>query len=74
MPARTTTPANKDLLTATQAADYVGVHRDTIYAWSRAEAIPTVRLGARKVRYSRTALDAWIAEGGTEHPCREVTR
>ena len=33
------------LLTATQVAEYLGVHRKTIYAWIRTRGLPCVRLG-----------------------------
>jgi hypothetical protein len=52
-----------ELLTAREAAVYLGMKP----SWLRAAAVPKVRLPGRgmkrgAVRYSRTALDAWIRQ------------
>lgn len=57
------------LLTAEQVAHILGVPKAWVYAQSRADRIPTVRLG-RYRRYRREAIDQWIAhlEAGTLAP------
>ena len=59
-------PEPRRLLTAEQVADILGVPKAWVYAQSRADRIPTVRLG-RYRRYRREAIDQWIAhlEAGT---------
>jgi hypothetical protein len=52
-----------ELLTVREAAIYLGMKP----SWLRASAVPKVRLPGRgtkrgAVRYSRTALDAWIRQ------------
>lgn len=49
------------LLTADEVAAYLRVKRSWVYAETRANRIPHVRLG-RYVRYSPDAVERWIAE------------
>jgi len=51
-------PEGGRLLTASDVARLLGMHVDWVYAQSRAERIPTVKLG----RYRREAIEAWIRE------------
>ncbi len=48
------------LLTAEEVADLLRVTTSWVYAQSRAERIPHVRLG-RYVRFRRDAIERWIA-------------
>lgn len=52
------------LLTATQAAEYIGVHVETLRKWSRLGQIPRVSLPGKgnDLRFSKPQLDKWIAE------------
>lgn len=52
------------LITAEEAATLLGLARPQLYALARGELIPTVRVG-RKVMFSPTALETWVANGGT---------
>ena len=54
----------EDLMDATATARFLGVTKDLTYAMARRGDIPSVRFG-RYVRFSRKALLAWIAAGGT---------
>jgi excisionase family DNA binding protein len=47
------------LLTAGEVADLIRVTRAWVYAETRRNAIPHLRLG-RYVRYRRTAIEAWM--------------
>jgi excisionase family DNA binding protein len=47
------------LLTAGEVADLIRVTRAWVYAETRRNAIPHLRLG-RYVRYRRSAIEAWI--------------
>jgi excisionase family DNA binding protein len=59
----TTTTAfrSDELLTAPDAAAYLGVHLHTLRTWVRAGRLPQVRFGHRTVRFRRTDLDAYAA-------------
>lgn len=48
------------LLTAAEVADLMRVTRGWVYAETRRNAIPHLRLG-RYVRYRRAAIEAWMA-------------
>jgi excisionase family DNA binding protein len=47
------------LLTAGEVADLIRVTRAWVYAETRRNAIPHLRLG-RYVRYRRSAIEAWM--------------
>jgi excisionase family DNA binding protein len=47
------------LLTAGEVADLIRVTRSWVYAETRRNAIPHLRLG-RYVRYRRSAIEAWM--------------
>jgi excisionase family DNA binding protein len=69
MPNQTATPAiagilrprNTDLVDETEAAEILDVVPGTLQVWRSTGRynIPFIKIG-RKVRYSRTALNAWI--------------
>lgn len=49
------------LLNAQGAADYLGVHLQSIREWVREGVLPQVRFGHRTVRFRRSDLDAFIS-------------
>lgn len=53
--------ADDKLLTADDVADLMRVTRAWVYAETRRNAIPHLRLG-RYVRYRRAAIEAWMAQ------------
>lgn len=55
------TTADDKLLTADDVADLMRVTRAWVYAETRRNAIPHLRLG-RYVRYRRAAIEAWMAQ------------
>jgi excisionase family DNA binding protein len=53
-------PVEDSLLTADEVAAFMRVTRSCVYAETRREALPHVRLG-RYVRYRRSAIERWPA-------------
>ncbi|MFX3616264.1 MAG: helix-turn-helix domain-containing protein [Sporolactobacillus sp.] len=47
-----------DRLTAQEAAEYIGCHRETIYKMARRKEIPHWHIG-RNVCFSKASLDKW---------------
>lgn len=63
------TKTEPKLLTAEELADHLRIEKDTVYRWTRAGKIPSIRLGGRLFRYE---LDKVLAsphlkrKGGSE--------
>ena len=57
-----------ELLTVQQAADYLGLQKQTLDKWRSQQSVdlPFVRLGNR-VRYRKEALDKWLREKEITH-------
>ncbi len=56
-----------ELLTTEQAAKLLQLAPRTLRRWrSESKGPPYVRLGARRVRYRRAALEAWLRQHETE--------
>lgn len=53
---------NDRLLTANQAAQYLQVHRYELYKMIENQGLPCLKLGARKFRFQKKALNIWIAK------------
>jgi excisionase family DNA binding protein len=51
----------KLLLTIDELAEMTGLSIGTLYHWVSQRRIPVVRFSSRCVRFSRTAIEAWIA-------------
>ena len=49
-----------NLLTYTEAAEFLGIKLTTLYAMVSRRRIPHVRLGGRLVRFDRAKLVSWI--------------
>jgi excisionase family DNA binding protein len=56
----------QEVMTAREAAEYLRLSVDTLKRWARAGTVPGRRIG-RQWRFSRSALDDWLAEGGPEN-------
>jgi excisionase family DNA binding protein len=52
---------SEPLLTADEVASFMRVTRSWVYAETRRDALPHVRLG-RYVRYRRSAIERWLDE------------
>jgi excisionase family DNA binding protein len=57
---------DRDLMTYPEVSQLLGLKPGTLYCLVAQSRIPHVRLGPRLVRFSRTALQAWIAERAVE--------
>lgn len=58
---------NEDrLLTAREAAHYLGYSEGHVRNLSSEGAIPSVKLPSGALRFRRSALDAWMVERGPE--------
>ena len=51
-------------LTATQVAEIVGVHVETIYKWARNGRIPCIKLRHR-MRFKQSDIDSWLSKHTT---------
>ncbi|CAI8942668.1 helix-turn-helix domain-containing protein [Bacillus licheniformis] len=49
----------RNTLNVQEAADYLGVHHDTIYAMVRENQIPHFRV-RKRIFFTRASIDAWI--------------
>jgi excisionase family DNA binding protein len=58
------------LLDAEDVAAMLGMKKSWVYARSRANEIPTVKLGPRYYRYRREAIEDWISEQEVGAPRR----
>jgi excisionase family DNA binding protein len=56
-----TADPNEDLLTAAEVASLLRMTSGWVYAETRANRIPHLRLG-RYVRYRRSAIEQWMGE------------
>jgi excisionase family DNA binding protein len=69
--------AADDLLTADEVADLLRMTSAWVYAQTRRNRIPHMRLG-RYFRYRRSAIEAWICqietEPGSTRPAKSTTR
>ena len=45
------------LVTAAEVAEFLSVHADTVYRWTREGLLPCRRLGGRSVRYDLDAVE-----------------
>jgi excisionase family DNA binding protein len=50
-------------LSVEEIAEYLGVSKDTVYAWISKRNMPAHRIG-RLWKFKATEVDAWIRSGG----------
>lgn len=50
-------------LSVQEIARYLGVSRDTLYAWLSKQSMPAHRIG-RLWKFKRAEVDAWVHDGG----------
>jgi len=55
-----------DVLTVEQAAEYLQLNPETVRRAARRGRIPAARIG-RRWRFRKTALDRWLAAGGSDY-------
>jgi len=50
-------------LSVDEISDYVGVSKDTVYAWISTKGMPAHRVG-RLWKFKREEVDDWVKSGG----------
>ena len=53
------------LLSVTEAADFLGIKKSTLYEWIIQKKVPHYKVG-RLVKFKRESLEAWLKENGQE--------
>ncbi len=59
------------LLTANDVSEVLQIDLQRVYSLTRRKLLPTVKLGERQYRYSRQAIERFIAGGGNQEGERE---
>lgn len=54
-------PVNRKRLTMNQAAEYLGVAKQTLYQWCSERKLPRTKIGSKNV-FDADELDAWVAK------------
>ncbi|MBA3632624.1 MAG: helix-turn-helix domain-containing protein [Acidobacteria bacterium] len=54
------------LMTAKDITEVFGIELQRVYELTRRKLLPCVRLGKRQYRYSRQAIERFIADGGNQ--------
>ena len=52
-------------LSVEEIAEYLGISKDTIYAWISKKGMPAHRVG-RFWKFQRVEVDAWVRSGGAD--------
>jgi len=60
--------ANQNLWDVNDVAQYLGLARGSIYHLVSRKEIPVIKISARCIRFSKKAIDAWLAR--RSHPSR----
>jgi len=50
-------------LSVDEIAEYLGISKDTVYAWINDKSMPAHRMG-RLWKFKREEVDGWITSGG----------
>lgn len=56
----------KQILVAEEVAELLRVDKQRIYELVRTNQLPVIRLGERQYRFSRTAIENFLNDGGTQ--------
>jgi excisionase family DNA binding protein len=59
-------------LSVDEIAEYLGVGRDTVYAWVTAKGMPGHKVG-RFWKFKREDVDTWVREGGAASSSDELS-
>lgn len=57
---------DQNILTAVEVAQLLRVEKQRVYELVRSNAIPFIKLGDRQYRFSRQAIENFLAAGGTQ--------
>lgn len=52
-------------LSVEEIAEYLGISKDTVYAWITKKGMPAHRVG-RFWKFQRAEVDAWVRSGGAD--------
>ena len=55
-------PFMQRLLTAPEAAEFLGIGLNTLYIWARAGRIPYFKLAHNAIRFDADELRAWVEQ------------
>ena len=55
----------KEVMNAREAARYMGISVDTLYAYAKAKVLPAFKLGSRW-RFKRSELDGWMNQASRD--------
>ncbi|HBJ8545855.1 TPA: helix-turn-helix domain-containing protein [Listeria monocytogenes] len=56
----------KDTMSAKEAAEYLGVSRQTIYVWANYAGLPSKQPNGRIRIFSRSQIDDWVKSNENE--------
>lgn len=62
------------LLKVDKVAEILDVSKQRVYELTREKRIPFIQLGDRQYRYSETALQAWLEDGGSNGHSNDEAR
>ena len=62
----------REIMDILEAAEYLGLHPETLRAKARAGALPAAKLG-RRWRFRKADLDAWLSRGGSLQSGEQAT-
>ncbi len=54
----------KEILIAKEVAQKIRVDTQRVYEMCRTKSIPFILLGQRQYRFSKQAIEKWLADGG----------
>ncbi len=57
-------------LSVDEMAEYLGVSKDTVYAWVTGKGMPGYKVG-RFWKFKKEDVDGWVREGGAASPSDE---
>ncbi len=60
-------------LSVDEIAEYLGVSKDTVYAWINEKGMPAHRMG-RLWKFKREEVDEWVTSGGASDKRGHVTK
>jgi len=58
---------DKELLMTDEVANWLRVDKQRVYELVRTNRIPFIKLGDRQYRFSATAIQRWLDEGGSQN-------
>lgn len=51
----------KNIMTAEEVADYLGLHRETVYVYAKSGRLPAFKIGY-SWRFRKNSIDKWLDE------------